>query len=230
MKQGRLVTLTKKIDAFNSVNIAFYTILSFIIVFFPPFSEPAHGKQVVDRIVAIVNDDIIMLSELEKAIIPYKEQIISRDLGEQEAAGLLFNVRQKMLDKLIGEKLTDQEIERLKLSVSEKEIDDAIEQIKKANFLTDESLRDALKKEGLTMIDYRKEIKAQILRPRLINYEVKSKVIVTDEDILAYYKAHPETYGGSQKYHLRAIMVNVDDSQGPEVREKKRKAIDGERG
>ncbi len=226
MKQGRSVTLTGASDSSQVVKIGILTMLSFMIAF-NPLPDPAHGKEVVDRIVAVVNDDIIMLSELEKAIIPYKEQIISRDLEEKEAAGLLFNVRQKMLDKLIGEKLTDQEIERLKLSVSEKEIDEAIEQIKKANYLTDESLREALKTDGLTMIDYRKEIKAQILRPRLINYEVKSKVIVTDEDIEAYYRSHPERYGGAtMQYHLRAIMMSVEDSAGPDVKERKRKAIE----
>jgi len=173
--------------------------------------ENVRCEDILDRIVAVVNDDIITLVELEKAIAPYKEQVLARNLDGEEEAKVLFDMRQKMLDKLIGDHLTDQEIARLQLTVSEKEIDDAIEHVKKINYLTDETLREALSRDGLTMADYRNEIKNQILRPRLINYEVKSKIIITNEDIDANYHAHPEKYGEVKKYQLRTIMMPVAD-------------------
>ena len=172
---------------------------------------PAAGEEIVDRIVAVVNDDIITLVALEKAFAPYKEQIVNRGLSPDDEMRAMFDTREKVLDQLIGEKLTDQEIQRLKLTVSENEIDEAIEHIKRINYLTDETLREALQRDGMSMADYRKEIKNQILRPRLINYEVKSKIIITNEDIEEYYKKHLEKYGGVAQYHLRTILITTND-------------------
>ena len=114
-----------------------------------------------------------------------------------------------MLDRLINQKIEDQEIKRLKVKISEEQIDRTIERIKETNYLTDEQLRAALAKDGLTIEEYRKKIKSQILRTRLVNLKVKSKIVITNEDVKAYYEEHIEEYGGKQKYHLRNIIMRV---------------------
>ena len=146
------------------------------------------SAKIVDRIVAVVNDDIISLRELNQAIKPYSDKIKRLNYSSEKKQEMLFKVREDFLDQLINRKLTDQKIKRSKISVREKEIDLALERIKKTSLLTDEELRKALSQEGLSMEEYRESLKEQLLRTRLVNLEVRSKIIITEEDINSYYK------------------------------------------
>ena len=95
------------------------------------------------------------------------------------------------------------------INVSEGDIDNAIESIKRKNRMTDEQFRKALEEEGATMAEYRSGIREQMLRSRLMNQEVQSKIVITTEDIEAYYNEHSEKYGSKQKYHLRTIIKRI---------------------
>lgn len=164
------------------------------------------GAEVVDRVVAVVNDDIISLFELNQAIKPYQEKIREMGYPSDKEREMLFKLREDAINKLIEQKITDQEVKRLNISVSEKEIDASIERVKEANYVTEEQLRSALSKEGLSLEEYRNRMREDILRARLVNMEVKSKIVITNEDIKAYYDKNPDKYGGEKKYHLRHIL------------------------
>lgn len=170
-------------------------------------------SEVVDRIVAIVNDDIITLSELNEAIRPYEQKILASGYPSDRERQMLFRVREDILNQLIDQKLTDQEIARYKLNVSDNEIDQAIERIKKTNSLTDEAFRTALEREGMTMEAYRLKMKEQLLRANLLNKEVKSKIVITREDVRKYYDEHPELYKVSQSYVLETILCRPEPSR-----------------
>ena len=165
------------------------------------------GAEYIDRIVVVVNDDIVTLSELNELLKPYATQIQASNYPAQQERKMMFSIREKVMDELIRQRLTDQEIKKANISVSDPEIDSTIERIKEARLYTDEDLREALGQRGLSMEGYRSQLKTQILRTKLINLEVKSKIVITQEDIAAYYKSHPEIYGGEKKFHLRNIML-----------------------
>lgn len=169
------------------------------------------ATEVLDRIVAVVNEDIILLSELNNRMRPYVQQIRKQGFDADKERQMLFKVREDLLNRLVDEKLTDQEIKRNGIQVDESEIDSTIERIKKSNYFTDEDLRRFLKSEEMTMEQYREQIKEQVLRSRLVTYEVKSKIVITDEEIQAYYESHPELYGGKISYQLRNILMRVPD-------------------
>ena len=63
--------------------------------------------------------------------------------------------------------------------------------------------------DGLTMEEYRKQIKEEILRTKLVNLKIKSKIVITEDDIKSYYENHQDKYGGKKKYHLRNIIMKV---------------------
>lgn len=182
----------------------------------------AFGREVVDRIVAIVNDDIITLSQLNRSAKPWLANIKKMGYSQEKERQTIFKAREEVLQQLINEKLTDQEIERSKVSVAEKEIDAQIEIIKKARYLTEEELRETLERQGVTLENYRQRLKKDILRAKLVNLEVKSKIVITNEDIKAYYDKNKETYTGKRKYHLRNIIkrvpVNAADEFKKEIR------------
>ncbi|MBW1676526.1 MAG: SurA N-terminal domain-containing protein [Deltaproteobacteria bacterium] len=168
--------------------------------------------ELADRIVAIVNDDVITLSELDEALEPYVRQVREAHYPPGAGREMLFKLRQDILNKMIDEKLTYQETERLHVSVDERDVDQHIEQIKSEHFLTEEELRKSLAAEGYTLEEYRERIKEQMLQVKLINIEVKSKIAVTEKDIRDYYEEHRKDYQGTQRYHLRTILIRVPPS------------------
>ncbi|QTA87967.1 Chaperone SurA N-terminal domain-containing protein [Desulfonema magnum] len=192
-------------------------------IFFGLFATSGKAE-LVDRIVAIVNDDIISLSELNEMFEPYAENIKSRGLSSEEERAALFKVREDILSHLIDQKLTDQETKRFGISVKEKEIDKTIERIKESNFYTDEDLRKGLARQNLTMEEYRERIREQILRSKLVNMEIRSRIVITKEDIKSYYDSHSEIYQGEKKYHLRHILLEIpslaDETGKLEIKEK----------
>ena len=169
----------------------------------------AQEPEVIDRIVAVVNSDIITLYDLNRAFKPYEENIKALQYAPEKERQTLFQVRKDLLDQLIDSKLADQQTERAQITVSENDIDRAIERMKEARSFTDEQLREGLASQGMTMEEYRKELKEQLLRARLVNREVKSKIVITSEDIKAYYDSHQDEYAGEKKYYLYNIFVRL---------------------
>lgn len=168
-----------------------------------------YSAKLVDRIVAVVNEDVITLVEVNENFQPYLQKIKSMGYPPEKEKQMVYTVRENIINELIDRRLTTQEVKRANVSVSEKEIDAAIERMKEANLLTDEKLRQALAQQGLSMEQYREQMKDQILRTKLLSIEVKSKIVITDEEIKSHYEKHAEKYGGIRKYHLRNIMMKI---------------------
>lgn len=173
-----------------------------LLVLHPALSQ----AKMVDRIVAVVNDDVISLYDLDQEMKPFISRIKSMQYSADKERQMLYQLRTQTLNRLIDQKLADQEAKRMKISVSEEELHNAIERIKQAGQGTDEDLRNALAAQGMTMTDYRKRVQDQILKSRLVNREIKSKIAITTEDIKAYYDSHPGEFGGEQVYHLYMIF------------------------
>jgi peptidyl-prolyl cis-trans isomerase SurA len=173
----------------------------------------AQESAVVDRIVAVVNADVVTLYDLNRAFRPFETNIKALRYPPEKERQTLFQVRSDILNQLIDSQLADQQIKRYQISVNQKEIDSAIERIKEARAFTDEQLRAGLAAQGLTMEEYRKEIEAQILRTKLVNREVKSKIVITQEDIKAYYEGHKEKYAGARTYYLWNIFIKASPSE-----------------
>jgi peptidyl-prolyl cis-trans isomerase SurA len=176
----------------------------------------ASDAMLVDRIVAVVNEDIITLYDLNLALQPYEAKIKALNYSPEKEREALFKLRAELLNQIIDEKLTDQAVKRNNIEVSEKEIDATIERIKAARSLTDEDIRAGIALQGLTMEGYRKAIKEQLLRSILVNREIKSKIVITEDEIKKYYETHREKYAGETKYHIWSIFIRssevVDES------------------
>lgn len=181
------------------------------------------NAEIVDRIVACVNDDIIMLSELNAYMTPYAAQIKQSGYTLDDERIALHRVRSEILQKLIDAKLTDQQISKYKISVTEDELDGIIAEFMEKNKVTEEMLTADLERTGMTMEDYRNRVREQIQRSRIVNIAVKSRIVITRQDAERYYQENPDKFGGEQKYHLRNISVPVsptaDDMQIQETRE-----------
>ncbi len=190
-----------------------------VLIFCLFLNFPAQGRELVDRIVAVVNDDVILLSELNSAIKPYLGKVENYNYPREKAEKIIYKIREDILGQLINEKLTDQQVEKSGLNVSDQEVDAAIERMKQANRLTDETFREAVREQGMSIKEYREHMREQITRSHLVNLEVKSRIVVTEEDIEKCYLKEADKYCDKRNYHLRAILMKVPSDAGKEERE-----------
>lgn len=185
----------------------------------------AAGAETVDRIVAVVNEDIISLFDLNEAMRPLEARIEEAEKIPERREAMRFKLREDMLRKLVDQKLTDQEIKRAGITVGDQEVNAAIERIKSTNFYTDEQLREGLKREGLTYEEYRERLRDQILRSKLVAREVKSKIVITEEEIKAYYEAHPDQYKKEKRIHLKNILIRSTPGEEAKARARMEEAV-----
>jgi len=163
------------------------------------------SAEVCNRVVAIVNDEVITLHELNKKI---KEMtgFAPADLETRNRDEYLA-VRRGVLDLLINERITQEKIKELGIQVQEKEVEAAIEQIKRDNQLTHEDLLAGLEKQGMTYEKYKERMKGELERIKLIEFEVKSKIIIREEAITQYYETHKEQFSTNEKVRLANIFL-----------------------
>ncbi|MCX7991552.1 MAG: SurA N-terminal domain-containing protein [Proteobacteria bacterium] len=158
---------------------------------------------VIDRIVAIAGDDLILLSNLKKSLLVKNNDDLTKIPKEKQ---------ELVLDELIERSLLSQKAKKLGISVLEKEIDEEIENVKNANNITTEVLIEALKKEGLTLEDYRNIIRHQIIKAKIISREIRPNLYITDELLRSYYEK--EIAGEDQK-HISFDVLTIYDDKSP---------------
>ena len=163
--------------------------------------------EITNRIVATVNTDIVTLHELN-ASIKRLTGLSAEDLKLRNEKKF-YEIRRAILDNLVNEKITEQQIIKLGIKVTEKDVDGAIEKVKRENNFTQEELIYNLKREGVSLKEYKDKIEKQIERFRLVNYEVKSKIVVTEEKITKYYQIHSKEYVEVSKVRLARIFLKV---------------------
>ena len=167
--------------------------------------SPAASVEICNRIVAVVNDEVITLHELDGKIKELTGAEAS-DLENQDKEAYI-EARRKVLDLLINEKIAQEKIKEIGIEVTSREVDSAIEGIKKRNSWTQEDLTAGLNEQGITIEKYRNNIKQEMEQMRLIEFEVKSKIIVLDETIKKYYDDHIDEYKSEEKVRLAIILL-----------------------
>ncbi len=167
------------------------------------------SAEIANRVVAFVNEDIITLHELNKEI-KKKTGLSPEDLKRQDEKAY-FETGRKVLSIMIDEKISSDKIKELRIKVTDAEVDAAVKKIEQNNRITHEELLATLEKEGVTYESYRKNISNQIERMQLINYEVKSKIIIREENILEYYNQHKDEFETEEKVRLAAIFLMQKD-------------------
>lgn len=188
----------------------------FIFLFISPmFSGVMVAKAepvVVDRIVAIVNQDIVTLSDLSRITSVYEKAIKDKKYPPEQEKELLFRMRKDAIDRLIEKTLTDQEVKRYGISVTDKEVDASIERFKEQGMITEDDFRKTLAKEGMTIEAFRADTRERLLRSKLVNAEIKSKIVITEEDIKKYYEKTTGSVDDGKKYHLFHILKSYGES------------------
>ena len=177
------------------------------------------AAEVVDRIVAEVNDEIITMSELKAASKSMEAKSGLKPKGKEEK-----EVERQMLEALIDRKLAKAEAKRRGMTIEDKELAAALENFKKRNNLpSDEALKEALGKSGSTLKEFKQNITDQMMQDRLVTVAVGAKSMVSEAEVRRAYEEHHKE-GGSAQMHLRAIRIlfppGATDVQKEELKKK----------
>jgi peptidyl-prolyl cis-trans isomerase SurA len=162
--------------------------------------------ETVDKIVAIVNDEILTQQDIDN----YKKQLAKGkfidDLLISDKDKLLKD-RNALIEHMINERLIDSEVKRQDLSVTVEKVDQEVKKIADGNKMTKSQLAEALKKEGISFSEYQNFIKQRLERQALIQKSISSKIKITDDEIQNYYM---NNYKGSAvtsyEYSLAHIL------------------------
>lgn len=193
------------------------------ILFFALLSPSSGRAEVVDRIVAIINDSIITLSELNAATALAVDNLPGAE--KVEGVNKIVELKNRILDGLIEQKLVKQASDSAGIDVSEREVDNAIDEVKKQNRMSQEQLMLALAGSGLTYKEYREQMKEQIRQVKFINNEFRSRISIQNEEIEDYYRQHIDEYLGSPSTRIRMIFLSGKDKSLQDLR---RREIDSE--
>ena len=199
--------------------------LFFLILLMSLWLEPLLAAEVCNRVVAVVNNDVITLYELNIRI---KEMTGSAPEELMQKNETMFrDAQRKILELLIDEKIAQAKIKELGIKVADRQVDNFLEKMKRDNQWTQEDLVAGLEKEGLSYEKYRERVRRDIERAQLIEYEVRSKIIIRDEVIQKYYEDHRGTFGVAEKVQLAGIfLMRKNMKSEEEMRELYKKAQD----
>ncbi len=185
----------------------------------------AQSRQ-IDRIVAIVNNDVITDSEFQKQLIRVRQELRARKAQTPPERTL----NRQVLERMVTDRIQLQVAERLSVKVPENTINDALQELAGRNNLTLPQLQNALARDGIPYDDFRENIKTQLIIQRLVDREVVSRVAVTDEEIegfLANQRGQPDEV---KEYDISHILVRVPEAAAPqaiaELKAKAQRALD----
>ncbi len=167
------------------------------------------AQQIVEAIVAIVNDDIITLNDYKAA---YEQQIQSIKAQVQGKAqeDAIEQVKAQLLDSMITNMLLLQMAKSENINVTDR-IKMVIDNIKKENSIeSDDELQRALRSQGMQYDAWLKELEEKILRDSIIDREISKSIVVDDAQVIDYYKKHITEFIEPEEYKVRVIYLAPD--------------------
>lgn len=182
----------------------------------------AHAeRKLLDQVVAIVDDDVILQTELDARI-----NTIVRRLQAQGTGLPPGNIlEQRVLEQLITESIQLQMADRMGMRVSDNELNETMTNIARQNGLTLTQFEQELAAEGVTYRQAREQIRREMLISRVQQSRVGNRVRVTDREVENYLQAQAARGADSAEYRLAYIFIQVDDpNDEAEVTQARRKA------
>jgi len=191
------------VSAHGKIMNSFVKVLLIIAITLFPLTA---GAELIIGIAAIVNDDIITTYEVDKEATLMGKELEKRAPTEVVDKGSL---RSTALNRLIDKKLIEQKIRELDIKISEEELRQSIEDVKKQNKLSQEALVAALRGQGLSFDQYKAQLKEQLERLRLMSQEVRAKIQVGEREMREYYEANRARFGEEEFARARHIFFKL---------------------
>jgi peptidyl-prolyl cis-trans isomerase SurA len=169
----------------------------------------AAEEELLDRVVAVVNDEVITQAELDVFLRPIYAQY-SKEYSGAELMKAINEVRQKILSQMIEDKLVYQEAVQMGIEVKDEEVEKAFQELK-AKMENPNALDEMLEREGLTMKALRERLRKQTMVRQLQDREIRSKVIVSPVEIEDYFKKNPDQFKAKERIRVRSLTIKKSE-------------------
>ena len=181
----------------------------------PPMPD---RQTLIDRVVAVVNDDVIMMSELQEQV------VISRRDGRNAPDGA--ELERTMLNRLVDERLQIQEAKRDKVEVTDDELRAALDDIVKRNGGDRERFEVLLRAQGVTWEALRRAIREQLLAQKVRSRRVVRRSTVTEVEVDQYLAQNRDKFEAGLKYHAYHMAITVEATSSSAAWEQAKREID----
>ena len=167
---------------------------------------PAARADVVERVVAVVNDDALLLSELRQRAVPFLPQIMTAE-SRAEREARLSQLYEQLLERLIEERLIRQAASRMNVRVTTADIDRAIDSVRQNSGLSEDDFWEAVRGQGFTEAQYRSDVRGQLLQLKVLNQRVRGRVNITEQDVRREYDGRQQAGNRRLRYRLSDIFL-----------------------
>ena len=189
-----------------SMKCLFLFLLSFLVL---PGLLPAADRRLVDRVTAVVNEEVITQSEFDTVFRPIYEQIKETYQGP-ELQKELREVRLKLLNQMIEDKLVYQEAEKMGIEVLDSEIEEWIASFK-SQFPDEATFEGEMQRAGLTRPLLEEQCRQRLAIVRLHQFVIRGKVVVSPEEVEQYFQDHPDEFIAKDAVELWTITIRKSD-------------------
>jgi peptidyl-prolyl cis-trans isomerase SurA len=190
---------------FNNDAFLVYSLLTVFMLVSFVLPVASQASILLDRVVAVVNKEVITWSDLYKAM-EFEATTQTKNLTEVERKNLFKENEASFLETLIDMNLQLQEARSLGIDVPQNDITETIANIQKKYSMSQSDFVESLKKEGLTLDEYKKRLSEQILINKVVTYQIRNKIVISDSEVNRYVEANKQTFSGSETYKMRQIF------------------------
>lgn len=166
------------------------------------------NAQPLDKMIAIVNDDVISRSELNHALETAKVQLAQEHTTQPPATVL----QKQVLDQLINKKIQLQIAHQAGVQVTDEELNATIARIAEQNQMSTSTLYERINQDGMSTEDYRGEMRDQMTMQKLQQQEVASKMTITPQEVTNFMHSRAWQTNGAKEYHLQDILIPLADT------------------
>jgi peptidyl-prolyl cis-trans isomerase SurA len=170
-------------------------------------TKAAEGE-VIERIVAVVNGDPLLLSELRTRAAPFLARVMQAP--EMQRMALMQQLYGDLLTQLIDERLLEQESRKLSISITSTDVERAITNVQRQSGLKDAEFWDAVRGQGFQPEQYKSDVRRQLVRLKVINQKVRSRINITEDDVRRRYDEQLRSARKSAKFDVAHVFLAVE--------------------
>lgn len=173
--------------------------------------RPKGVRTGVDRIAAVIEDEVITIRELEKKALPYMSQL-EGVTDDEERKKRRDGILKQVLNIEIDERIVSHELgaNKDRLGVTEQDVDRAVQEVLRMNNIGEDQLQAALYTQGMTWSEYRKKLRDQIERARLVQFKVQGRVQIKDADVVRRCEERNRN-GDDKRLCAQHVLLRIPD-------------------
>lgn len=190
--------------------ILFSLLLSAAVISFNSYAKS--NDESIDKIVAVVNDDVVTKSELNRSLVVIKAQIAQGNISAPSDTVL----QKQALDQLINKKLQMQIAKQVGINITDADVDKVVQNVAIKNNMSIQTLYERINHDGMSTADYRNELREQMTIQKLQQQEVAGHITVTPEEITRFMQSKIWQKNDNKEYHLEDILIPLSDTPSSE--------------